>query len=153
MVVVTIVLMLVPVVVGSVLVWRYIRPVRVFESADKGANREIGRALKARELPPDASTESWIPRLAQAQHAASRQRVLYTGLAALFMVLLATGLGSGLHPTDWRLYWYFVSIVGWAWTAYVAHRNARTADHLLYQLDDRDRIGRERPVPDGDISP
>ncbi|WP_433192076.1 hypothetical protein ACQP1G_25345 [Nocardia sp. CA-107356] len=134
MVVVIIVLMFVPVVIGSVLVWRYMRPVRVFESADKGANREIGRALKARELPPDVTAESWIPRMEQAQYAASRQRVLYTGLAALFMVLLAAGIGGGLHPTDWRLYWYSVSIVGWAWTAYVAHRNARTADHLLHQL-------------------
>lgn len=69
MVVVIIVLMLVPAVVGSVLAWRYMRPVRVFESADKGANREIGRALKARELP-DATAESWIPRLEQAQDAA-----------------------------------------------------------------------------------
>ncbi|MEV5834888.1 hypothetical protein [Nocardia sp. NPDC052112] len=128
--------MLVPAVVGSVLVWRYMRPVRVFESADKGTNREIGRALKVRELPPDATAGSWIPRLEQAQDAASRQRMLHSGLAALFMVLLAIGLGSGLHPTDWRLYWYSLSVVGWAWTAYVAHRNARTADHLLHQLGD-----------------
>ncbi|WP_433685318.1 hypothetical protein [Nocardia sp. CA-119907] len=134
MVVSVIVLMLVPVVVGSVVVWRYMRPVRAFESADKGANREIGRALKARELPPDATAESWIPRLEQAQYAASRQRVLYAWLAALFTVLLASGLGGGLDSTDWRLYWYAVSIVGWAWTAYIAHRNARTADHLLHQL-------------------
>ncbi|MFI7670297.1 hypothetical protein [Nocardia sp. NPDC049526] len=136
MVVAIIVLMLVPVVAGSVLVWRYMRPVRVFESADKGANREISRALNARELPPDATAESWIPRLQQAQHAASRQRVLYTGLAALFMVLLAIGLGGGLHLTDWRLYWYSASLVGWAWAAHVAHRNARTADQLLHQFGD-----------------
>ncbi|MEU0504286.1 hypothetical protein [Nocardia sp. NPDC005998] len=131
---VAIIIALVPVVVVSVFVWRYMRPVRVFESADRGTNREIGRALKARQLPPDATAESWIPRLEQAQNAASRQRVLYTGLAAVFMVPLATGLGGGLHPTDWRLYWYAVSIVGWAWAAYVAYRNARTADQLLRQL-------------------
>lgn len=136
MVVVIIVLMLVPAVVGSVLAWRYMRPVRVFESADKGANREIGRALKARELPTDATAESWSPRLEQAKDAASRRRALCIGLAALFMVLLAIYLGSGLHPTDWRPYWYSVSIVGWAWTAYVAHRNVRTADHLWRQLSD-----------------
>lgn len=129
-----IVLVLVPVLVGAVVVWRYMRPVRAFESADKGANREIGRALKARELPLDATAESWIPRLGQAQHAASRRRVLYTWLAALFTVQLAGGLEGGLHSTDWRLYWYSVSIVGWAWAAYVARRNARTADHLLHQL-------------------
>ncbi|MEV6336928.1 hypothetical protein AB0M12_19660 [Nocardia vinacea] len=108
----------------------------MFESADKGANREIGRALKARELPPDATVESWSPRLELAKDAASRRRALCTGLAALFLVLLAIYLGSGLHPTDWRPYWYSISIVGWAWTAYVAHRNARTADHLWRQLSD-----------------
>ncbi|WP_433722236.1 hypothetical protein ACQP0C_20930 [Nocardia sp. CA-129566] len=134
MVVAAIVLMLVPIAVGYVVVWRYMRPVRAFESADKGANREIGRALKARELAPDATAESWIPRLEQAQQAASRQRVLYTGLVALFMVLLAGGVASGLQSTDWRLYWYAVSIVAWGWTAYIAHRNARSADHLLHQL-------------------
>ncbi|MEV2218291.1 hypothetical protein AB0E01_00245 [Nocardia vinacea] len=134
MVVVIIVLVLVPAVVGSVLAWRYMRPVRVFESADKGANREIGRALKARELPPDATAASWSPRLEQAKDAASRRRALCIGLAALFMVLLAIYIGSGLQPTDWRPYWYSVSIVGWAWTAYVAHRNARTADNLSRQL-------------------
>jgi hypothetical protein len=134
MVVAIIVLILVPVVVGAVLMWRYMRPVRVFESADKGANREVGRALKARALPPAAPAESWIPRLEQAQHAASRQRMVYAGLTALFVVLLATGLAGGLHRTDWRLYWYSVSIVGWAWSAHVAHRNVRTADHLLHQF-------------------
>ncbi|WP_063040474.1 hypothetical protein [Nocardia pseudovaccinii] len=113
---------------------RYMRPVREFESAEKRSNREISRALKARELPADATAESWIPRLEQAQNAASRQRVTFSGLTALFTVLLAVRLGDGLHPTEWWPYTYTASIVCWAWIAYVAHRNTRTADRLLHQL-------------------
>ncbi|WP_433522047.1 hypothetical protein ACQPZ2_33320 [Nocardia pseudovaccinii] len=112
----------------------YARPVREFQSAEKRTNREIGRALKARELPAGATAESWIPRLEQAQNATSRQRVVFTGLAALFTVSFAACLADGLHPTEWWPYTYTVSIVWWAWIAYVAHRNTHTADRLLHQL-------------------
>ncbi|MEV0298580.1 hypothetical protein [Nocardia sp. NPDC050710] len=112
----------------------YTRPIREFESAEKRTNREIGRALKARKLPADATAESWIPRLEQAQNAASRQRVLYTAFAALFAGLLAARLAEAVHPADWLSYVYAVLIVSWVWIAYVAQRNARTADRLLHQL-------------------
>lgn len=106
---------------------RWFGPAREFRDADRTTKGAVSQAIQGRALPA-AGAAAWPSMLALAKRAAQRGRTFYLVTAGFWSTLFLLEVTG---DRGWEMYLQLVVAAACAVSAFLMHRQIRSADHLL----------------------